>query len=213
MLGRAEDSKAPSGLFMRLITILLTSALAAGCAATSAGRDATPAPTPADFPAAVSFAYPLGPTGRLTPARDKKDDWYDAQDFGRNDHLGEDWNKNSGGNTDCGEQVFAVADGKIVYAADAGPGWGNVIIVEHRLADGTRVQSLYGHLSKMIRNEGIVAKREPIGEIGNAAGRYYCHLHLEIRLEDCPEWSKPGGGYSKDRKGWTDPSDFIDARP
>jgi len=159
---------------------------------------------------AEKFAYPIGKGETLTPAKDRRDEWYNALDFGANNHLGEDWNKNSGGNTDCGERVFAVADGRIVYAENAGPGWGNVVIIEHELANGTRVQSLYGHLQKILKTSGEVNRREQIGEVGNADGKYLCHLHLEIREESCPMWNAAGDGYSADRKGWLDPSDFID---
>ena len=159
---------------------------------------------------ARKFAYPVGKTEILTPAKDKKDEWYNALDFGANNHLGEDWNKNSGGNTDCGESVFAIADGRIVYAENAGAGWGNVVIIEHYLADGRKVQSLYGHLQKILKTSGEVKLREQIGEVGNADGKYLCHLHFEIREENCPMWNQAGGGYSADNKGWLDPSEFID---
>jgi murein DD-endopeptidase MepM/ murein hydrolase activator NlpD len=166
------------------------------------------APTPKII--AEKFAYPLGKTGILTQAKDQRDEWYNAQDFGVNNHLGEDWNKNSGGNTDCGEAVFAIAAGRVVFAENAGAGWGNVIIIEHNLPDSTKVQSLYGHLQKILKTTGEVKFREQIGEVGNADGKYLCHLHLEIRNETCPMWNQAGGGYSPDRKGWIDPSDFID---
>lgn len=159
---------------------------------------------------AKNFAYPIGKTEIVTQKKDKKDEWYNAQDFGANNHLGEDWNKNSGGNTDCGEAVFAAADGKIVYAEHAGEGWGNVVIIEHELADGTKVQTLYGHLQKILKLSGEVKKREQIGEVGNADGKYFCHLHFELREENCPDWNQAGGGYSTERNGWLDPSDFID---
>lgn len=161
---------------------------------------------------ADKFAYPLSKSETLTQAKDRKDEWYNAQDFGENDHLGEDWNKNSGGNTDCGEAVFAIADGTIVYAQNAGIGWGNVVIITHELPDGTKVQSLYGHMQKILKTSGEVKFREQIGEVGNADGRYLCHLHLEIREETCPMWNQAGGGYSTERNGWLDPSDFIDRR-
>lgn len=171
-------------------------------------KEPTPTPTPKII--ADSFAYPIGKTEVLTEAKDKKDDWYNAQDFGENNHLGEDWNKNSGGNTDCGEAVFAIANGTIVYAENAGIGWGNVVIIEHNLPDGTKVQSLYGHLQKILKTSGEVKIREQIGEVGNADGRYFCHLHLELREEICPMWNEAGGGYDTIRKGWLDPSKFID---
>lgn len=164
-------------------------------------------------PTAVAdhFAYPIGNKESVTQKKDK-DDWYNALDFGENDHLGEDWNKNTGGNTDCGEPVYATANGLITYAEDAGVGWGNVVIIEHHLPSGEKVQSLYGHMQEILKTGGEVKKREQIGKVGNANGRYLCHLHFEIRTPDCPMWDQAGGGYARERKGWVDPSNFIDSR-
>ena len=172
-------------------------------------NSALPTPTAPKI-IADKFAYPIGKTEIITQAKDKKDDWYNAQDFTVNNHLGEDWNANSGGNTDCGEPVFAAANGTIVYAENAGIGWGNVLIIEHNLPDGGKVQTLYGHLRKMLKTSGEVKKREQIGEVGNADGRYLCHLHFELRTETCPMWNQAGAGYSAENKGWLDPSNFID---
>lgn len=164
------------------------------------------------LPVANSFAYPVGASERVTEARDKKDDWYNALNFKTDNHLGEDWNKNSGGNTDCGEPVYAIANGLITYAADAGSGWGNVVIVTHALPDGTKVQSLYGHLQEILKSSGTVKKRELIGKIGNANGKYLCHLHFEVRESHSPAWDTVFLGYSPIAYGWTDPSEFIDQR-
>lgn len=161
---------------------------------------------------AEEFVYPVGEGTSVTQAKDSADDWYNAQDFGVNRHLGEDWNKNSGGNSDCGETVRAAADGRVAFSGDAGPGWGNVVIITHTLPDGTDVQTLYGHLEKLDRNEGAVKTGDKIGSVGNADGTYLCHLHFELRNTDCRFWDQTGPGYSDDRKGWLDPSDFIDAR-
>jgi murein DD-endopeptidase MepM/ murein hydrolase activator NlpD len=166
-------------------------------------------PTP-DIPIANGFAYPVGKSETVTEAKDK-DEWYVALEFGENDHLGEDWNMNTGGNSDCGQPAYAAADGFITFAHDAGSGWGNVVIIEHHLQDGEHVETLYGHLLEITKTEGMVRKREVIGKVGNANGRYLCHLHFELRLRRCPMWDQAGPGYALDRDGWTDPSDFIDA--
>ena len=160
---------------------------------------------------AESFSYPIGKKEQITQARDS-DGWYNALDFGEDNHLGEDWNKNTGGDTDCGEPVYAIANGFITYAGDAGPGWGNVIIVTHTMPEGTRIQSLYGHLQEILKSSGEVNKSEQIGKVGNANGKYLCHLHLELRDESCPSWDAVFVGYSPIRYGWLDPSDFIDIR-
>jgi len=173
---------------------------------------ATPIDLPRDLPKVIAdkFAYPIGKTEIITEAKDQKDDWYVARNFGANNHLGEDWNKNSGDDTDCSATVGATADGMIVYAKYASATWGNVIIIEHNLPNGERVQSLYGHLQKITKTSGKVKMREQIGTVGNANGKYLCHLHFELRTEDCPMWNQAGAGYSAERKGWLDPSDFID---
>lgn len=155
------------------------------------------------------FSFPLGDGRSLTAAKDKQDEWFIALKFGEENHLGEDWNKNTGGNTDCGEPVYAIANGTIAYAGNAGPGWGNVVIVTHSLADGSKVQTLYGHLQEITKASGEVTIREKIGTIGNANGRYLCHLHFELREQSSPMWGKAGAGYSAVRSGWLDPSDFI----
>ena len=120
--------------------------------------------------------------------------------------------RTSGGNSDCGEPVHATANGWIVFAGNAGPGWGNVIIIVHRLPSGDLVQSLYGHLSEISIGEGEVTKRQKIGRIGDANGRYPCHLHFELRTRGCPVWNVAGPGYLAERNGWVDPSEFIDQR-
>jgi murein DD-endopeptidase MepM/ murein hydrolase activator NlpD len=206
----------PPQKFMKFCGPFIAAALLAGQIACGASEAQTnklaPAPTPASPIVAEKFAYPIGRTETSTEAKDPRDEWYNAQDFGRNDHLGEDWNKNSGGNTDCGEPVFAAADGRVVYAENAGEGWGNVVIIEHDLAGGEKIRTLYGHLEKILKTSGDVKLREQIGTIGSADGRYYCHLHFELREASCPVWNEAGPGYSADRRGWLDPSDFIDAR-
>ncbi|MBK9155849.1 MAG: M23 family metallopeptidase [Chloracidobacterium sp.] len=193
-------------LFISL-TIFLPS-----CASDSAQTISNTAPANSPATIADTFAYPVGSSEFVTQAKDKKDDWFNALDFRKDNHLGEDWNKNSGGNTDCGEPVYAIANGVITYAQDAGPGWGNVVIITHTLPDGAKVQSLYGHLQEILKTSGEVKKREQIGKIGNANGRYLCHLHLELRDQDARDWDKVGGGYSSESGGWLDPSDFIDER-
>lgn len=198
--------------FIPFITIcaVFISAVLTGCSKSEivpARFDSKP------IPIAEKFGYPIGESGYSTQSKDSKDEWYNALDFGDDDHLGEDWNKNSGGNTDCGETVYAAANGIVAYAADAGPGWGNVVIIDHQLTDGRTVQSLYGHLSEIadVHVKEEVEFRQSIGLIGNAHGRYPCHLHFEIRLDSSLSWNQPGPGYSREHAGWVDPSDFIDS--
>jgi murein DD-endopeptidase MepM/ murein hydrolase activator NlpD len=164
---------------------------------------------PEEIPLVEGFDYPVGKTKSVTAKKDN-DGWYNARDFGEADHLGEDWNGDGGGNTDCGEPVYSAARGVIVYAGRDLPGWGNVLIVRHRLKNGKLVETLYGHLQEFTKTTGEVKRREQIGRIGDGGGLYKCHLHFELREQTSPSWGETGGGYSKERAGWLDPSDFID---
>jgi murein DD-endopeptidase MepM/ murein hydrolase activator NlpD len=194
---------------MRLKIVVIVIAFSiAGCSGAKDSHKEVPAFL-LRFPA-KTFAHPVGEPDFATERNDWADLWYNAQDFGENRHLGEDWNKTTGGDTDCGEPVYATADGTIVFAGDAGPGWGNVAMIDHTAIDGTTVQSLYGHMQTLVRTEGRVARRELIGTIGGANGRYPCHLHFEIRWNACPSLNRPGPGYADDKTGWIDPSEFIE---
>src|SRR5438045_3286450 len=75
----------------------------------------------ASLPTAARFDFPLGSeNGALT---------YNAQPFTENQHLGDDLNGIGGENSDLGDPVYAVADGRVLLADEGGPGWGNVGIV------------------------------------------------------------------------------------
>lgn len=191
---------------MKISFALLLTALLLSCRSSSVVSPTTVEPY--EIPVSKKFAFPVGDGKVLTKKRDG-DGWYSATNFGETAHLGEDWNKDSGGNSDCGEPVYSIALGKIVYAENAGPGWGNVIIIEHFLEDGSRVESLYGHLEEVVKRSGSVGFREKIGTVGNANGKYLCHLHLELRTPKSRMWNQVGGGYSDDRSGWLDPTEFI----
>ena len=158
---------------------------------------------------ADGFDYPVGKTRAVTQKRDG-DGWYNAQDFTENQHLAEDWNGEGGGNTDCGEPVYAAARGVVVWAENAW-GWGNVVIVRHRLPEGKEVETQYAHLKEIKVKVGErVERRQLIGTVGDGDGRFLCHLHFELRAPECRAWGAPGAGYSGDTTGWLDPSDFID---
>jgi hypothetical protein len=158
----------------------------------------------AAVPMVVRFDFPLGSEhGALA---------YNAQRFKENRHLGDDLNGIGGENSDLGDPVYAVADGRVLLARHAGTGWGNVIIVLHAYIDhGERryVQSYYGHLDQMLVGaRDNVHRGQQIATVGNANGLYFAHLHFEMR-----EFTTPfiGPGYREDARGWLDPTAFIQA--
>lgn len=158
----------------------------------------------ASLPTAKRFDFPLGTeSGALA---------YNAQPFTENMHLGDDLNGIGGENSDLGDPVYAVADGRVLFAREGGPGWGNIIIVLHAYEEnGVRkyVQSYYAHLLAMLVRRGDVVQRgEEIATVGTADGKYLAHLHFEMRELVTPF---VGSGYRKDTKGWLDPSAFLRA--
>jgi murein DD-endopeptidase MepM/ murein hydrolase activator NlpD len=156
-------------------------------------------------PRAGWFGFPVG-DGSATG-------YYNAQPFGENTHLGDDWNGNGGGDTDLGDPVLAIADGLVTSAADHGGGWGKVVRVVHDVGAAgvpVYVESLYAHLDSIeVKTGEVVARGHRIGAIGDAGGRYPAHLHLEVR----DRVGLPlGRGYGERTRGYLDPTAFILAR-
>jgi hypothetical protein len=158
----------------------------------------------ASLPIATRFDFPLGSeNGALA---------YNAQRFTESRHLGDDLNGIGGENSDLGDPVYAVADGRVLFARDGGPGWGNVVILLHAyIENGERkyVQSYYGHVESILGHVGEEVRRgQQIATVGTGDGRYLAHLHFEMR-----EFVTPfvGPGYRENTPGWLDPTAFIDA--
>lgn len=125
-------------------------------------------------PTANTFDFPVGSEhGAFT---------YNAQAFQTNRHLGEDFNGIGGQDSDQGDPVYAMSDGKVVYAGWHSDGWGNVIILLHQIESGKVVESIYGHLDSTRVTTGSQVRRGGIlGTIGSANKRYPAHLHFELR--------------------------------
>jgi peptidase M23-like protein len=158
----------------------------------------------ASLPTAMRFDFPLGnENGAMS---------YNAQRFTENRHLGDDLNGIGGENSDLGDPIYCIADGRVLLARDGGPGWGNVIIVLHAYLDnGERklVQSYYAHVDQiLVHADEEVRRGQKIATVGTAGGRYFAHLHFEMR-----EFVTPfiGPGYREDTRGWINPTAFIEA--
>ncbi|MBP7281488.1 MAG: M23 family metallopeptidase [Leptospiraceae bacterium] len=133
--------------------------------------------------------------------------YYNAQEFqSSKGHLGEDWNNAT--REDMGDPVFAASNGIVTYASYVSIGWGNVVIISHKLPEGIFVETLYGHLEKVRVYEGnFIHRGDNIGTIGDADGAYSPHLHFELR-DDLT--LSVGHGYG-DSKGYLHPTRFIKA--
>lgn len=78
-----------------------------------------------------------------------------------------------------GTTVYASNNGTVVFAGDAGDGYGNCIRISH----GGGMVSVYAHLSSMSVSSGqAVQKGQKIGGVGNTGWSTGAHLHYEMRI-------------------------------
>jgi murein DD-endopeptidase MepM/ murein hydrolase activator NlpD len=154
---------------------------------------------------ADGFDFPVG--------KPEAEGYYKARGFRAGGHVGEDWDGVRGGDTDLGDPIYCIGDGVVVFARDVHLGWGNVVIVRHAYREGGNVKyidSLYGHLQKMLVGHGQrVSRGQQIATMGTAHGQYDAHLHFEIRknLEIGMSRSK----FQKDFSNYYDPTQFLNA--
>lgn len=122
-----------------------------------------------EIPLADGFDFPVGaPDG---------DGYYVARPAlkdGRG-HLGEDWSGKGGGNTDEGDPVYSIGNGRVIFARDVRLGHGNVVIIRHvyLAQDGaqTPVESVYVHLGEIKVAVGdLIERGQVIGTIGTNRG-------------------------------------------
>ncbi len=213
-----------------------------GSACSSAGNASLPATSPThstgnvfddylrgDYAPADGFDFPFGNAdgkGDYTDLETGKkfSGWYIATKFNEQYslglHPGEDWNGNGGKNTDRGQDVYAVANGRVVFAESCGRLWGNVIVIEHTFYENFErktIQSVYAHLLDLkVRAGEIVKRRQLIAHIGQDPDKTYdAHLHWELRadLTLAPNYWPSSNG--KDQawvcQHYIEPSSFIAA--
>ncbi len=181
----------------------------------------------ADFAPADGFDFPFGDGeggGSYTdPATGKRHTgWYVATRFAEQYslgiHPGEDWNGSGGGDTDLGQPVHAVANGRVAFARDCGRLWGNVVILEHFFYENherREVRSLYAHLNEIRVREGEeVRRRQIIATVGRDPEKLFkAHLHVELRWDAslAPTYwpSSDGKDVAWVREHYAEPSAFI----
>jgi hypothetical protein len=126
-------------------------------------------------------------------------------------HPGTDMNKGgTSGDQDLNEPVYAAADGLVVDAAWFTT-WGNLIMIEHTLGDGTKVWTVYAHVSTMSVKKGdSVSRRQLIGKVGKGDGSVAAHLHFEVRkLYNAPQFFPCGKSQQFVKDNYYDPLLFI----
>ena len=86
-----------------------------------------------------------------------------------------------------GAPVFPIGEGMVIRNRFDPSGYGWYVLIEHRLADGRPLFSLYAHLAfASIYQEGVIIGRgrEPINWEGSTGAAGVPHLHLETKRTD-----------------------------
>lgn len=135
--------------------------------------------------------YPVG--------KDNNDflkNWYVATEFGSPEsygfHEALDINLNTGGNSDLGQPLYAVADGKIVYYhnnSHPSKNFGRHMVLECDTPRGKRWYH-YAHCQEITDHVQEVKEGDVIGKLGNS-GTEAAHLHFAALKVD-PS-TLPGG--------------------
>ena len=129
------------------------------------------------------------------------------------------------------------------WEPDDTTGWGHTVVIEHEAPSGSyfltgtgkfasKIYAVYGHMmasddarlcgaarcydasKNMALNVGDTLKKgDPIGQVGDADGKWPAHLHFELReeIDPLPTSYRDGGGYGWDFTvhNFTDPIEFI----
>jgi len=83
-----------------------------------------------------------------------------------------------------GGEIRAVAPGLVVCTRSHSNGWGNMVVLAHRMPGGDILFSLFAHMlpgSISVREGEIVALGQPLGRVGRTGHATGPHLHLEFR--------------------------------
>lgn len=139
--------------------------------------------------------------------------WYNAQGFGVKTsygyHEGDDYNLKTGGNSDLGQPLFAIADGVVtsVHSHTTKPTFGNHIHIKHDGAWGT-VWCHFAHCQKIFVKEGdSVREGQIIAYLGNS-GTDSAHLHWSMKLQ--PTGIDGIAKTKEDLAKWTNPTEFVE---
>jgi murein DD-endopeptidase MepM/ murein hydrolase activator NlpD len=182
-----------------------------------------------DFEPADGFDFAVGDRDGKGAYQDKANGqrysgWYVATHFADNYsygiHTGEDWTGNGPPASDLGQDVHAIANGKVAFADFCGRLWGNVLMIDHIFYENhekKQIRSVYAHLHEIKVQAGqIVHRRDVVATVGQDPDKLFApHLHLELRWDQTlgpTYWPSSNG---KDaawvKEHYTAPSPFINS--
>ncbi|RLG44741.1 MAG: hypothetical protein DRN81_03825 [Thermoproteota archaeon] len=139
--------------------------------------------------------------------------WYIAQSHGDRTsygrHDGEDWNLITGGNTDLGQPLHAIAEGEVtsVHRHTSTPTFGKHIHIKHDGPWGT-IYSHYAHCDSInVAIGDVVHEGQVVATLGKS-GSLWSHLHWSIKIKPCGIDNVPNNLIELN-DCWIDPSRFI----
>ncbi len=189
------------------LVVLAVCALSTAGTVAVFGQETGEAAPPVHLRLADGFDFPVGKPDGVG--------YHKARGMRRNGHLGDDWDGDGGGNTDLGDPVYAAGAGVVVLAGNMHMGWGNVVMVRHCYREPSEggaihtVDSLYGHVDKMLVHEGqMVSRGEQIATIGTAYGLYEAHLHFEVRKNIHIGMYR--SQFARDYSNYYNPTEFVE---
>ena len=142
------------------------------------------------FPLAPEFDAPMGTESGALVARKEAFGAKDGEQMLRGDRLG----SIGGGLDESLNQVRAVGNGLVLFAGEGNPGQGKVVILGHRMPDGSMLQSFYGSLARITVPRGdLVPRGKVIGSVGQGEGGVLLLLHFEFRESDAIELGSYSG--------------------
>lgn len=131
-------------------------------------------------------------------------------------HTGVDLNRPA--YADAGAAVYAAADGVVVFSG-AVPGWqGKVVVIKHKLEDGSNIWTRYAHIIASEKLLGAPAKRgDPFGNIADYTplnDPRGDHLHYDVARIDLGakpgDW--PGTDLERCKRDYLDPQTWHKER-
>lgn len=138
--------------------------------------------------------------------------WYSAQGFGNKTsygfHDGEDINLLTGGNSDLGQPLFAIADGEVTSVHEHTTGFGKHIHIKH-IGEWGEIYCHYAHCDSIsVKLGDKVTEGQQIATLGSTGNSQYAHLHWAIKL--APTGIDGIADTLERLKLWTAPIEFIE---
>jgi murein DD-endopeptidase MepM/ murein hydrolase activator NlpD len=181
----------------------------------------------ADFAPADGFDFAVGDKDGQGSYQSKStakiySGWYVATHFADKYrygiHTGEDWSGLGPPDSDLGQDVHVLANGRVAFADFCGRLWGNVVMVDHVYYENNQrksIRSVYAHLNEIkVRPGQEVQRRQVIATVGQDPDKLFApHLHLELRWDTSlgpTYWpSSNGKDVAWVKEHYTSPSAFI----